>query len=192
MKRKNDKDENIVIFAGSNFRFYNPCDISKDFKIWTLNGMCEILYRIDLLFDMHEWQTCEYRIPAYYDYLKKKENNYSIVKPYYDRNLRNVIIYPIEEIIKEYGRNLKNSIPQMLLYAWYLKKFEQRKIKNIYLYGISTSEFVKYPDMGFSLFQAIGWVRAKGINVFFVTDCLFDDDDDIYGYYKLTNNRIKD
>jgi hypothetical protein len=183
--------ENIAIIACSNWKFYDVENIPKEMEIWTLNGMCEVLKRIDLHFDMHNWLTCEYEIPDYYYFLKKKKNKYSIVKSSKDSNLKNVVLYPIEEIMRVYGRNLKNSIPEMILYAWYLNHYKKGKIKNIFLYGISNDEFVRYPEMGFSFYQAIGFVRGQGINVFFVNETIMEDDHDIYGYFKLTEKKRK-
>ena len=74
----------------------------------------------------------------------------------------------------------------MILFAWY-----DGGAKNIYLYGMNKSEFYLYPEMGHSLYQAIGFVRGKGVNVFFVSDFDMPDDLDVYGYYKLTPKRRK-
>ena len=192
-KKPNYIGENIAILACSNWQLYEK-GIPGNFKLWTINGLCQVdklKGRIDLLFDMHPWSETsdDYPIPEYYYLLKEQEYDYHIVKPSYGDgdSLQNIIIYPLDEIIKEYGRNLKNSLPEMILYAWWIGG-----IKNIYLYGISNTEFTKYPEMGASLFQAIGFARGKGINIYFVTDCDYDRDDDIYGYYKLTKDRIKE
>jgi len=45
--------------------------------------------------------------------------------------------------------------------------------------------------MGFSFFQAIGFVRGRGINVFLINETLMEDDYDIYGYFKLTEKKKK-
>ena len=192
-KLKEYRGENIAILACSNWEFYTK-GIPDNFKLWALNGLCQVESlqdRIDLLFDMHPWTKTskDYPIPEYYSFLKKGKYNYFIVKPSYGYGdgLKNTIPYPLKAIMREYGRNLKNSIPEMVLYAWWIGG-----VRNIYLYGISNSEFTKYPEMGASLFQAMGFVRGRGINVYFVTDCDYDKDDDIYGYYKLTKKRIKE
>lgn len=194
-----ESKENIAMVFCCNKDFYTK-GIPKEFEVWTINGMCQALDRIDLLFDMHEWRDTshDYPIPDYYDYLLKRKNKYPIVKPYYskeigvDDGLKNVIPYPLRCITKEFGMNLKNSAPMILLYAWYLNKYENRNIKNIYMYGFGGTEYRKYYEMGFSFYQAIGFIRAKGINCYFVTDYEMDDDNDIYGYYRLTKRRIKD
>ena len=177
---------NLAIIALSNIHFLNQNNIPKEFDIWTLNGGCQIVDRIDLLFDMHHWPDCEYDIPDYYDYLKKKKNKYHIVKPFKDDNLKNVVLYPARKVMSIMGRNFLNSIPQMLAYA-YLVGY-----KSIYLYGCSKSEWFNHPEMGMSLFYVIGFLRGAGISVYFVNDYCMDRDDDFYGYYRLTNDRIKE
>ena len=192
-KLREYKGKNIAILACSNWRFYFR-GIPDNFKLWALNGLCTIADlkdKIDLLFDMHPWTKTsdDYPVPDYYNWLKENEYNYHIVKPEYGDGdgLKNVIYYPFNLIVKEYGRNLKNSLPEMILYAWYIGG-----VKNIYLYGISNGEFTKYPEMGFSLYQSIGFVRAKGINIYFVNDFEFDTGNDMYGDYFLSRRRIKE
>lgn len=187
--------ENVAIIACSNLKLYID-GIPKDFKMWGINSLCKYYSdKLDLLFDMHPWNDTsnDYPIPDYYQWLKENEYDYCIVKPDYDPEIKNVILYPLHQILNKYGRNLKNSLPEMILYAWYLNEINNKKrIKNIYLYGISDGEFTKYPEMGFSLYQAVGFARASGINIFFVNDFEMDRDDDIYGFYRLTKSRIKE
>ena len=186
---RNYKGKDIAIVGLSNYKLYKN-NIPQSFKVWTLNVGCIVIDNIDLLFDMHDWVNCTIDVPAYYNILKtkkfQKKQDYYIIKSSKDSSLKGVKPYPINEIIESYGYNLKNSIPEMILYAWYIGGVE-----NIFLYGISDDEFRAYPEMGFSLYQAIGFVRAKGINVFVLTDSVMNIDDDIYGYYKLTPSRMK-
>lgn len=46
--------------------------------------------------------------------------------------------------------------------------------------------------MGFSLYEAIGFAKGNGIKIYFLSTYLMDDDNDIYGYYRLEPKRIKD
>lgn len=183
--------DKVAFVLNGNLDLYNISkSIPESFKIWTLNGVFEKIENIDVLFDLHDWTTCEYKepysIPKYYSVLQNKNNKFKIIKTKSDNTLKNVVLYPLSDIIKSYGMNLKNSVPMMMLYAWWIGN-----VDTIYIYGITKNEFYKYPEMGFSFYQALGFIRAKGINVFIISDFELNNDNDIYGYYKLTNSVVK-
>ena len=95
MKNKRNK---LAIVALGESATLAPWE-DKSYDIWTMNAGCQAYRdkRIDLLFDMHIWQSADY-VPYYYLFLKERRNEYSIVKPTADECLKNVIVFPRNEI----------------------------------------------------------------------------------------------
>lgn len=141
--------ENIALCACANWKYYN---IPDGFKKWVINSLFTKI-KPDLLFDMHPWEntSSDYPIPDYYEDLKTSKYDFPIVKPSFDNELNHQtqIIYPLDEIIKRFGMNLKNSIPEVILYACYCNWTYGNIIKNIYLFGVSQSKFTKFRKWDF-------------------------------------------
>lgn len=177
---------NKVAIVGLSWNKNNAPFDDKTFDIWTMNHGCYLLNNIDLCFDMHNWNTSEYTVNYYDEYLTKKRFNFPIVVPDYNENiLSEQIIYPKKDVIDICGHNIRNSIPAMMMYA-YIKKYEY-----IYLFGMDDNEFVKYPDMGFSLYYVLGFLRGKGMKIYFCNDYMMDNEY-FYGYQKLKIENIRD
>lgn len=159
----------------------------KSYDWWSINHGCDLFReKIRLCFDLHDWPNAEYTVSYYDDVLIKEKLPFPIVVP--KRNdliLSNQIIYPINEIVKEFGFGLENSVPMAIVYAWYVG------YKDIYLFGSGKYEYDNYPEMGHSLFQAIGFVRGKGCRFWFCSTAA-QDNDVPYGYQKMLKKNIKD
>lgn len=161
-----------------------PVD-DTSFDIWTINSGFRDLDRVDLLLDMHNWNTSEYA-SEYYKELCTRKYPFPIVVPEYNTNiLSKQILCPVETMVDMAGMNFRNSIPIAIMYA-YLKGY-----KDVYLFGISSGEFVKYPEMGFSLYYVLGFVRSRGCNVHICNDYKLEDNY-FYGYQKMTHEEIRE
>jgi len=177
-----------VAIVGLSWNRKNAPFEDKSFDIWTMNHGIYLFgnRHIDICFDMHNWNTAEYSVNYYEVYLKKVKLKFPIVVPEYNKNiLSKQIVYPAKEVIAECGHNIRNSVPAMIMYA-YLKGYEY-----IYLFGMDDNEFTKYPDMGFSLYYVLGFVRGKGLKVYFCNDYKMDEEY-FYGYKKLKVSNIRE
>jgi hypothetical protein len=179
-ERRNDK---LLIACLSFNRDNLPYD-DETFDLWTMNGGWALPAKFDLCFDMHNWGISEYTIP-YCEDLKTKDIGCPLVVPQYNLDiLSKQILYPREEIIKLAGMNFRNSIPEMIMFAMLLR------YKYVFIGGIDSEEFDKYPDMGHSLYYSIGFARATGMKIYLLNDYKMDDQY-FYGYQVMKNKDIR-
>ena len=145
------------------------------FEIWTLNQNIEHLKdkRIDVYFDLHDWESANYR-PDYVDLIPWDREGLEII---------NTVNYPYAEVCARYGFFWENSLPLMLGLAGH------RDFKAIYLYGCEREEFITSPKMGWSLFHVIGALRREGCQVFFVNEYALDYSG-IYGFKDLQKTSL--
>jgi len=180
-KRKNNKVALII----SSWNRNNASVTDKSFDIWTINGGFKVIDRIDLLFDMHNWQTSEYKC-EYYNKLCEVKYSFPIVVPEFDTNiLSKQIPYPKDEVIEMAGMNFRNSLPIAIMYAM-IQGYD-----DMYIFGISSGEYTSYPDMGFSFYYVLGFVRAKGMKVHICNDYQLEDNY-FYGYQKMKYEDIRE
>jgi hypothetical protein len=156
------------------------------YEIWTLNSGCQLFQdkRIDLLFDMHDWDASDYE-PLYYEWLQKAPRDYPVMKTNPTDKLSNCLIYPADEVISYFGTNFANSICYMIAYAA-IKQWEIVEI-----WGTNGDEFERNIDMLKSLYEIIGGVRQFGTRVYFAGKEQITRNK-MYGYSAFEWEKVKD
>ena len=110
--------------------FVNFQDNSFDF--WTVNRGCVLYHEknIKLFSDLHNWKISEYTVDYYDNFLIQKKLKVPLLVPEYNKKIKSdQIIYPYKEIIQEFGFGILNSVPALILYAWFVGYSE------IYIFG---------------------------------------------------------
>ena len=183
---KRHKNKVAIIALNSTRELVNFKDDSYDF--WTLNHGCEIFENkpIKLCSDLHDWPSSEYKCGYYANTLIQKKLKFPILVPKYnDKILSRQIVYPYRDIISQFGFGIENTLPALILYAWYIG------YKDIYVFGSGEYEYFTYPEMGVSYYQAIGFVRGKGCGIWLCNTHAIDNDVS-YGLQKMTYDKIKE
>ena len=164
---KNKKPNKIAIFglvydSGSQI-FYDD-----SFYIWSINTAYRIFPRLDLLWDMHDWDSSEYE--AYYSKeLLEEKHPFAIVKPYAVNSVNTIIKYPWQKISEEIPYYNACSITYMLAYA--LVEYDLP----IYVFGLNNVEMTTHPNMLQCFYYILGWARAKHRPIYLITERTLDD-----------------
>lgn len=183
-KKKNNKVAIVALNSTRELVNFND----KSFDFWTLNSGCELFKnkQIKLCSDLHDWPNAEYRVSYYKNILCKEKLNFSILVPEYNEKiLSEQIVYPYNAIISEYGFGIENTLPALILYAWFVG------YKDIYIFGSGQYEYFEYPEMGASYYQAIGFARGKKCRVWLCNTHALDNDVS-YGLQKMYLKNIKE
>ncbi len=171
----------VAIVANSPNTYLLEADLMDE--VWTLNGSWT--GETTTHFDLHDWETADYK-PPYYDALYKQHHDFPIIilgdiaERTWARNL--LVLYRLDRLPSELSV-LRNSIAYMLVYAWH------EGYTHIYLYS-GRKEYYKYPEMGFSVYYALGWVRAKGCNVYIINSLELDSDEKYGKELKWANRKV--
>jgi len=150
----------IVGFAES--RKKAPYD-DKEFEIWALNDMYNVIPRADRWFELHNRalvEVCRARDngAAHIEWLKDCKIPVYMQKHYDD--IPNSVEYPIEEYIKKYRDYYTNTVSYMLCMAI------DEGYNEIHVYGVDMAQNTEYSEQRPSVEYWIGYAEGRGIKVY--------------------------
>ena len=147
----------------------------ETFQIWAMNSAFRIFPKIDILFDMHDWDSSEYY--AYYDHeLLHEKHSFKIVKPSAVSSFNDIMVYPWQLISQKLPYFSACSITYMLSMALVLYPGIP-----IYVFGFNNGELREHPDMLESFYYLLGYAKGYGQAVHIVTSHTLDDATSHYG-----------
>ena len=153
-----------VAFLGSADGWENAPLGDKQWKVWTCNWNSTRIpdSEIDVCFDMHDWRTADY-YPTYANHLKKK-HSYKVIKPRADAEIPNCEVFPLKDAMIFFPNHaFASTLSYVVAYA------VVKNIPDLYMWGINTTEFIQYPEMGYSFWYCVGVARTLGTKVHMVS-----------------------
>ena len=136
-----------------------------EFEIWAMNDMYDLVPRFDVLFDIHDIDFIKSYVSRisktfHYDNLKRIGENQQIWMQNQDKDIKLSSTYPLEDMIKKYGRYFTNSVSYMLALAM------DSGFEVINIYGVNMTGGGEYQDQKPSCEYFIGLARGQGIEVY--------------------------
>lgn len=169
-----------VAFLGCAEGWNNAPIGDKGWELWTCNALATKLddKNIAVCFDMHDWEIADY-YPIYYNHLKEKRS-YKVIRPRMDKHVPSCEVFPLKEAREIFPDHaFKSTLSYVVAYA------AVKKVKDLYMWGINTEEFIQYPEMGYSFWYCVGVARAKGTTVHMVSYDV-QQKGEYYGYVKYS------
>lgn len=169
-----------IVGSSDTTRNMAPYD-DLSWEIWTLNDMCILgLPRIDRYFELHSDSMLDREchkiagVKAELEWLKTNET-----VPVYMVDPRDwvpaAVEYPIDAIIKEFGRYFTNTVSYMIALAIY------EDVDEIGLWGVDMAHYSEYGTQRPSCEYFIGLARGKGIPVHIPTESSLLSNRILYG-----------
>jgi len=153
-----------VVFVGAGEGWKNAPIGNKAWELWTCNGLCRHIddKDITICFDMHDWEIADY-YPTYYTYLQQK-HSYKIIRPRKNDKFPKCEVFPLKEAQSYFPDHAFGStLSYVVAYA------TLKGVKDLYMWGINTAEFIQYPHYGNSFYYCMGIAQAMGTKVHIVT-----------------------
>jgi hypothetical protein len=149
----------IVGFAPSSMMLA-PWD-DKSFEIWGVNELYQVAPRIDVLFEIHDYELLRSK-KRFARHLEWLRNNTTI--PVFTQevfpDIPKSVKFPKDELVEKYGRYFTNSI------SWEIALAMELGFNEIHLYGVDMATSEEYGDQRPSVEYFVGLARASGIKVY--------------------------
>jgi hypothetical protein len=164
----------------STTRDFAPFD-DMTWDIWSCHMGPEILPRCTMSFESHEveeFSKPQYTDSKYYEKMCKAEPPWNIpilMRKHFDE-IPNSYPYPIDEIVKQFGRYFTNSITYLIALAI------RQRYSEIALYGVEMEHGSEYIDQARSVVHFIGIAAGMGIKVLIPPVCQLMKNRWLYGF----------
>lgn len=174
-KKKTEKKKIAIVgFAPSSLNKAPFGD--KSFEIWGVNELYKIVPRVDVLFELHDYEflVSKERNQEHLQWLRKAKIPIFMQQRFAD--IPQSVPFPKDEIIQEFGRYFTNSISWMIAMAIWVNAEE------IHLYGVDMATNEEYQHQRPSVEYFIGIARGRGIGVYIPPECDMLKCFHLYGY----------
>ena len=154
----------LCIVGGGSTRMSAP--FSSDAVIWSTMSVGQELPRVDACFELHD---------AVYSVDQLNDVGCVIYSKELIEGVKHNQQFPIEALIKEFGKRLNGTVAMILAYA-YLEGY-----RNIWLYGVDFSSDAEYSRRNF-FYWIMGYITAKGAKITIPEGGLLSDTCSTYSY----------